>query len=342
VTVKTNNLYEILGVSQTTPEKEIQKAFRKLAKTLHPDVNPAENAQDEFQRIQEAYEILMQSDLRKKYDEQLAKGDSDFFKHDASFDDLMNTFFGSKRQHHAVKNGEHIYLTISVSVEDILRGAHMTARLHKNRTCTSCSGEGRVTSKASCTGCEGRGGRIVTKRTPLGKIETFQNCNLCQGTGKKDTIPCQTCSESGVVIHDEEVQFNLKPQMNFGTMIVLKGKGHAGREGGISGNVNISLKQADHDKAQVDYEIDVTEHKHISLGEVLAEKQYTVIFPDGTTEDIKLVDQLKGNNHVVFPEKGMYDQNGRRGLYNLHFIVDYPDLTKGQRTQILNVLGRES
>lgn len=342
MSTKSKTLYDILGVTQNSTEKELKQAYRKLAKELHPDINKEDDAQEKFHALKEAFEILTNPELKAKYDDQLSKNNPDLFRYDKAFDELLNVFFSNKRSGTIPVDGKDIQVTLELNVENILRQYDGSVRLKKSRNCTKCEGTGTVTSKASCKVCSGIGGKTVETRTPFGKIDTFKRCKQCEGTGKENPIPCQTCTGTGGIAKDEEIVFQLPMNAIFGDVIRIKGKGDEGRNGGRDGDVLITLKQSMYDKLEVDYDVDVTETRHVGLQEILEGQEYALVFPDGTSEKFTLSDKLSGSNQLTFPEKGLFDKSGKRGLYNLKFIVDYPKLNKQQRDKILSVLGRDA
>lgn len=329
-------LYDVLGVDSKSDVEEIKKAFRRLARSLHPDVNKAEDADVKFKEVQDAYDILSDPEVRAEYDNRLAAGNHEF--NELAFKDIFEMFFANKYTPKESINGEHIHVSVSITAEQLLRGAAITTTLSKTRVCTDCTGFGFKHSKDNCAECKGKGGHTINKRTPFGKIETFQKCVVCEGTGKRTSIPCSTCASKGVIPHKEEFEFQLNPMSLFGDTMIFRSKGFAGINGGKAGDLHILIEQSEYDKMEVAYETDLREQKVIPLRDFLEGKEYQIIFPDGTNETIKLNNE---NSSLVFPEKGLFDKRGNRGSYNLNLVVGLPTLTNKQRTTIINALEAE-
>lgn len=339
MSAKNKSLYDILGIDPKADEEEIRKAFRRLARSLHPDINKADDANEKFQEVQEAYEILSDVALREKYDERLSAGDRSFDK--VAVEDVFQMFFGQKWKPQESINGEHIEAILEVTAEQLLRGATMKIQLNKKRTCTDCEGFGNVRSKAVCPECKGEGGHKIEKRTPFGNINTTQKCVVCSGSGRKESVPCMTCASEGVLPHKEEFEFQLDPTALFGDKMSFKYKGHAGYGGGKTGDLCITLEQSPYDKVEVMYETDLREQRVVPLQSFLDESVYKIIFPDGSEDEMQLTIENQGNNHLVFPEKGLFNKNGNRGTYNLNLTVGLPELSKKQRNLILKALEDE-
>lgn len=334
------NLYDVLGVMQEATEKEIQKSFRKLSKSLHPDVNDASDAHEKFQEIKEAYEILSDPDLRVRYDKQLKSGDSESpFKSESSFNDIFSAFFNTKRTNTVPIHGDNIEMTVDVTAEELLRGAPRKLRLKKNKACTDCTGKGIIGEEGPCKVCDGSGSKKKVTRTPFGTIDGVERCTECSGTGKAKHVKCTTCTGKGTIPEYENFEFNLDPTGRFGNTMIFKHMGHSGIDGGETGDLRVLVKQTENDRVRVTFGIDLTEMKRIPLTKVLDGSPYLLVFPDGSTEEIELSEKMNAGNILVFPEKGLMDEKGNRGFYNLEVIVEYPELTRLQRNKILATLG---
>lgn len=334
---KTKSLYDVLGVMPTATKKEIQKSFRQLSKTLHPDVNDATDAPEKFAQIKEAYEILSDDELRKKYDQRLKSGDNT--APDMTFEDIFSAFFNSKGGPNKPIRGSNIEEKMFVTAEEILRAAPKTLNLKRQKMCNDCNGAGKKESKGSCKHCKGEGGHKRQAKTPFGSIAQFETCVHCEGTGKAEYIKCKKCDGKGTIPETELFEFQLNPHMRFGQTMVFKHKGNTGFDGGETGDLRILLQQSEYDKMSVQFDYDLKERKFIPLRTILLGNPYEVVFPDGTTETVKLSEEVNKGNLLVFPEKGFYDDNDNRGFYNLEIIVEFPDLTRLQRNNILNALG---
>lgn len=330
-------LYDILGVQPTASTKEIQKAYRGLSKRLHPDVNDASDAAEQFAELKEAYEVLGSEEWRAKYDEKLKSGEGSL-RDPATFHDAFAAFFGRERGDSRPIRGEDIEMTLEVKAADILRSAVQKVKLTRSVTCETCIGSGRVEQKGKCKTCAGKGGTMIEKRTPFGSLKTRQECPDCNGTGKETSAECPDCSGRGMISKSEPFEFELSPLSRFGKSLVFKHKGQAGIDGGETGDLRILLKQAAFDPLAVKYDVDLHERKRIPLHTVLLGNPYEIRFPDGELTEIELAEQLNNGNTLVFPERGLCDDTGKRGFYNLEVVVDFPELTRFQRNAMLSVL----
>lgn len=335
--MSSKTLYDVLGVMQTANAKEIQKAFRQLSKTVHPDVSDASDAPEKFARIKEAYEILSNEELRKKYDDQLKAGNNSM--PDMTFDDIFAAFFSQKGGPSKPIRGDNIEVKMQVTAEEILRATPKTLNLKRQKTCTDCMGSGRKEAKGSCKHCKGEGGHEKRVPTPFGTLAQFENCVHCNGSGKAEFVTCKKCDGKGTTPETEVFEFQLDPQSRFGQTMVFRHKGNVGFDGGETGDLRVLLQQSEYDRIKVQFDYDLHERKFVPLRTVLLGNPYEVVLPDGTTEMVKLSDEVNKGNTLVFPEKGFYDDNGNRGFYNLEVVVEFPELTRLQRNNILNALG---
>lgn len=335
---RTQSLYDVLGVDEKASDKDIQKAFRRLARSLHPDINKAEDADVKFQEVQEAYEVLSDKAYRSEYDERLKSGNKSFDR--ASFEDVFGMFFGNKRGTNNPIHGKNIFVTVPVTAEEILRGASKMIEIKKDVTCSDCEGVGSKRSREHCNCCDGKGGEDVVTRTPFGKLQTFKKCEECKGTGKRSSIPCDRCSEKGVIYNKKDFAFKIPKTLKFDDEIVFEGEGNSGKDGGRTGNLYIKVEQSSYDKVKVNFFVDLNETKSVPLKTLLSGEKYTVVFPDGTSDEVDISVNANDENamNMSFPDKGLHDENGNRGLYNLRLIIGIPELSLAQKKTILMVL----
>ena len=208
--------YEVLGIAKGASEDEIKRAYRKMARQYHPDVNPGDKtAEEKFKEVNEAYEVLSDSDKRQLYDTYGHAGvDPNFnpggygggFGGFGGFDDLgsiFESFFGgmggSARRNGPMK-GESVHVRATISFEEAAFGCERTIEIGRVENCETCGGSGAApgTHAETCPRCGGSGQVRTTRRTPLGTMTTSEVCPECGGRGKKITSPCTDCGGSGV------------------------------------------------------------------------------------------------------------------------------------------------
>ncbi len=256
--------YSILGVSKTATQNEIKKAYRKLARKYHPDLNPGDKtAEQKFKEIQEAYDILSDPKKRAQYDQFGSVGDfgstgysrantggfegfdfSDFGE--TSFSDIFENIFniGTKRKTSSKAiRGEDIYYNITISFEDSLNGISTEILIQRKKVCTTCNGSGyKSNNKVVCPTCNGSG-KTYTQKFHL-KFSTV--CPTCGGSGYLPGEICNICGGTGRVDGTERIKIKIPKGIKNGTRLRLAGKGNAGIRGGKSGDLFITVNVMEH------------------------------------------------------------------------------------------------
>lgn len=332
----TQTAYGILGVEQSATEKEIQKAFRRLAKSVHPDINKADDAHEKFQDIQEAYDLLSDPESRKRYDEHLKHGDT-------SFDpELYNKMFSAfKHQNAATQrplNGEDIEVTLQVTATQILTSHKAELTLDRHEVCDKCEGGRFQTKTHNCKECNGVGSFPKEMRTPFGKIESSITCKACSGTGKQQAVECDGCHAEGRTKKKVSKEVVIPSKLRFGDIISYLGEGHKGINGGKNGNLKVTLEQSPYDKMSVKYDVDLHERKEVSLVDALSLESYKIQAPDGSELEVNLKSSLSNGVVQSFPEQGFYKNDTNRGTYNVEFVLAMPDIDEIKRKRIVDLL----
>lgn len=243
--------YEILGVSRDASDDEIKKAYRKLARQLHPDRNPGDpEAEERFKEVQGAYDLLSDPEKRKAYDAFGASGPRGFpggtgtgsvrFE-DLDFGGLGDLFgmFGAGRRGAGRQpvRGSDLETHVRVSFEDSLKGAQVRVPVEVETACSTCGGTGAQpgTAPVTCPQCQGRG--VVSEAQGL--FAFSQPCPRCRGNGTIVERPCRTCRGTGRERTTKRYAVAIPPGAKTGTRIRLKGKGEAGRNGGPPGDLYV-------------------------------------------------------------------------------------------------------
>ncbi|MFL6090490.1 MAG: molecular chaperone DnaJ [Aeromicrobium sp.] len=240
--------YELLGVSRTATAEEIKKAYRRLARQLHPDVNDAPDAADRFKEVSTAYEVLADPQKRSVYDRggNPLGGARHGFGQGFSFDDIMDAFFGQaapRGPRPRVQRGQDALLRMSVDLADAAFGTTREIKLDTAVVCTSCDGSGarEGAQPTRCTTCHGHGNVQQVQRSLLGDIRTSRPCPACHGFGSVISDPCIECGGDGRVRARRSLSVTIPAGVDQGTRIQLTGEGEIGPGGGPAGDLYIEI-----------------------------------------------------------------------------------------------------
>jgi len=254
--------YKVLGVPQSASEKEITRAYRKLAKQYHPDANPG--AEDRFKEISAAYDVLGDPARRKEYDDVRRLGPmaapgggagSGGFGGGGSFriDDLgdllggLGGLFNRGRASRPAgpRRGDDLEAQLHLSFQEAVEGVTTTVNVTSDASCATCHGTGAApgTQPVICSGCGGRG--VVDDNQGL--FSFSQPCPVCRGTGMRVETPCPTCHGSGLERRPRQVKVRIPAGVDDGQRIRVKGRGGAGHNGGPAGDLYVVVRVAPHE-----------------------------------------------------------------------------------------------
>ena len=260
--------YEVLGVSRGASEDEIKKAYKKMARKYHPDLNPGDKtAEEKFKEVNEAYEVLSDADKKARYDQYGHAGvDPNFGAggfgggFDGSFDfgdlgDIFGSFFGGgfgggrRTNPNAPQRGESIRMSIAISFEEAAFGCEKAVTVERYETCDTCHGNGCApgTSPEVCPDCHGTGTVQVRRQTPMGVFATSSPCPKCGGKGRIIHPPCKDCRGSGMVRKKKTIQASIPAGIDNGQTISIRGQGNAGKNGGPAGDLLITITVRPHE-----------------------------------------------------------------------------------------------
>ena len=245
--------YEVLGVSKSASKEEIKKAYRKLSKTYHPDINKESDAAEKFKEVKEAYEVLSDDQKRVHYDQfghtdpnqGFGGGGADFGGF-GGFEDIFNTFFGGgggsrRRDPNAPRQGADLQYTMTLTFEEAAFGKETDIEIPREETCQTCNGSGAKpgTTPDTCQHCHGTGQLNVEQSTPFGKIVNRRVCQYCNGTGKEIKHKCSTCGGAGKVKKRRKIHVKIPAGIDDGQQLRMSGQGEAGVNGGPAGDLYI-------------------------------------------------------------------------------------------------------
>jgi molecular chaperone DnaJ len=242
--------YEVLGVSREASEDEIKKAYRRLARELHPDVNPSEEAQERFKSVTHAYEVLSDPDERRKYD----MGGNDPFggMGGFGFGDIFDTFFGggqARGPRSRAERGQDALLRVELTLAEAVFGVQKSIEIDTAVLCDTCHGSCAQagTSPTSCDVCRGTGMVQRQVRSLLGNVVTSQPCNACRGFGQVIKTPCVDCRGQGRVRARRNLELNIPAGVEDGLRLALQGQGEVGFAGGPQGDIYVDITVRAHE-----------------------------------------------------------------------------------------------
>jgi molecular chaperone DnaJ len=257
--------YEVLGVSKGASDDEIKKAYRKEAKKYHPDLHPGDKvAEAKFKEVNEAYEVLSDSDKKARYDQfghagvdpNYNPGGSGFGGGFDGFDvgDIFENIFGGgfgfggRPQKNAPRRGRDVRQTIDITFEEAAFGCKKKINITKMDACTTCGGSGAKsgTSPETCSHCHGTGQVKTQQRTPFGYMTNVTTCPDCRGTGKVIKDPCASCRGTGKVRTNKTLEINVAAGIDDGQTMQISGQGEPGENGGGYGDLLVTVRVKKH------------------------------------------------------------------------------------------------
>ncbi|MCU1689783.1 MAG: chaperone protein DnaJ [Pseudonocardiales bacterium] len=253
--------YGILGVARNATAEEIKRAYRKLARELHPDVNPDPVASDRFKAVTTAYEVLSDPEKRRIVDlggDPLSNGGGGGQSAGGygfgGFEDLLGAFFGggggaSRGPRNRVQQGADALIKLELTLPEAAFGVHRDITVDTAVLCETCDGEGCApgTSPVTCHTCSGRGEIQSVQRTMLGQVMTSRACPACNGTGQLIPTPCPTCGTEGRVRARRAVPVDVPAGIEDGMRIRMSGRGQVGPGGGPPGDLYIEIVEIPHE-----------------------------------------------------------------------------------------------
>ena len=260
--------YEVLGVDKNASEDEIKKAYKKLARKYHPDMNPGDKeAEEKFKEINEANEVLSDPEKKSRYDQfGFAGVDPNYGAgagggaYGGGFDfgdlgDIFGSFFGGgfgggqRRSPNAPQRGESIRASVSIDFTEAAFGCEKEVTLERSEQCATCGGNGCApgTTPEICPDCRGSGTVQTRRQTPMGVFASTSPCRKCGGTGRIIHQPCPDCRGSGAVRKRRTIKISIPAGIDHGQTISLRGQGNAGKNGGPAGDLLITVMVRPHE-----------------------------------------------------------------------------------------------
>ena len=337
--------YEILGLSRGASEQDVKKAFRRLARELHPDVSGLPDAEERFRQVAEAYEVLSNSETRELYDRfghaglrsrGFEPGHFDF----GSLSDIFSAFFGDELFAGAVRQrrarGADAAAEVEVDLVDAARGTSLRVPFEIAVSCSRCGGDGAEpgTEVSVCDLCGGIGHVQQVSRSVFGEFVRSQTCPRCEGAGRIVTNPCKACAGAGRVVEDRALDVDIPPGIHDGQRIRISGEGHAGALGGRAGDFYVRVRVRPDTRFVRDGNdllstVDLT-MTQAALGATLA-----VPTIDGD-EQVEFLPGTQPGKVVVLRGKGMPVLQGRgRGDHRVLVSVLVPEVLDDDQRRLL-------
>lgn len=259
--------YEVLGVSKDSSKDEVKKAYRKLVKKYHPDMNKEDDAEGKFKEVQEAYEVLSDESKKSAYDQyghagtagfEPGSGFNGFSQGGVPFDmgDIFGSFFGGNGGNGfgfdfgggrdtgpRDDRGADIRYRVGLSFMESMKGGDFNIKIKRDVECESCDGTGSETKKTKeCPECKGEGRVRTVRSTILGQMSVVGTCEKCNGTGQIPEEKCKNCGGLGVVSEEENMKVKIPAGAYDGMILRFRAGGNAGRRNGISGDLYIEIE----------------------------------------------------------------------------------------------------
>ena len=347
--------YEVLGVDKTADEKEIKKAYRKLAMKYHPDVSEEEGSEEKFKEISEAYAVLSDDEKRQRYDQFGHAGMEGFtaedFYQNVNFDDIFQGFdignifdlfgFGGgsrSRGRTGPQRGSDIYTDVHITLEEAYNGCEKEIKVTRSELCPTCNG---TKSKPghdpqTCPTCKGAGQIKEVSNTFLGQMVNVRPCRQCGGTGKIITEPCEDCHGKGSVRKTKTIKLEIPEGVDEGNHLRVSGEGNCGESSGLEGDLIVSVhikrnKQFEREGDHLYYEQQIS-FPQAALGDIIS-----IPTIEGKEVEFKITPGTQSGTVFKLKGQGMNSvrHSGRGNLYVTVTVV-VPKKLNSKQKKLLN------
>jgi molecular chaperone DnaJ len=252
--------YEVLGLERGAGQDDVKKAYRKLARQYHPDMNPGDKeSENRFKEVKEAYEVLVDPEKRARYD-QFGHAEQDFggggfgggFQGFGGFEDIFESFFSggnfSRRRSGGPQRGADLRYDLEITLEDAAFGLETKLKVPRTEICSACDGSGAAagTRPETCSTCGGSGQQQVVRNTSFGRFINVQTCENCRGEGKIVREPCRDCGGRGQVHRERQIDVKIPAGVDTGSKLRVPGEGEAGRRNGPAGDLYVVIQVKPH------------------------------------------------------------------------------------------------
>ncbi|MHB8171740.1 MAG: molecular chaperone DnaJ [Thermincolia bacterium] len=341
--------YEVLGVSKDASEQEVKKAYRKLARQYHPDMNPGDNeAETKFKEATEAYDVLMDKEKRANYDRighAATDGQGGFDGADfGGFGDIFDMFFGGGGgRRNGPQKGDDLRYDLQITFEEAAFGKETDLQIPKMEDCDTCGGSGATpgSTPRTCQACNGTGQVQYAQNTPFGRIVQTRACQHCQGNGKIVENPCGTCRGTGKVRKMRTIHVKVPAGVDDGSRIRISGQGEPGQRGGPSGDLYVFIRVKPHEFF-VREGNDIICQMDVAFSQVALGDELEVPTLDGKVM-LKIPAGTQTGTYFRIKGKGIPNLRGYgRGDQHVQVVVKIPKKLTERQKELLREFASES
>lgn len=356
--MKKKNYYDVLGVPKDADQKDIKKAYRKLAMKFHPDKNPSPDGEEKFKKINEANECLSDPVRRRNYDmtgsDEQTMHQNENYQHSSgfgNFNDIFNDVFGgfnpfgssqkTSNNKSAKRKGETQQAKIQISFLDSVLGKEFSEKLTQYITCSFCLGTGANSKDdiKKCGDCNGSGEQSVRMQTPFGQIVQQISCKSCRGEGQKIIKKCSGCSGEGINKTSKLHSIKIPAGINSGQTIIIKGFGGPGKNGGDSGDLILIVDVLRHqfytregNNILIDFPV--------SIISIISEEKIKVPTPYGI-EEIVIKTDVNSGTIINIKKRGIKNvETGFIGDLKLKIKIFVPKIKEKDRIEVAKILNK--
>ena len=348
--------YEILGVSRDANKDELKRAYRRLARQYHPDVNKEAGAEEKFKEINRAYEVLSEPETRTRYDrfgEAGVSGQGSGFDYNdmGGFADIFETIFsgfggmgsqtGTRRRSGPTK-GDDLRLDLKLDFQEAIFGGEKEIRIPHLESCKTCNGTGAKpgTGSKTCSECNGVGKVQRETRTPFGRFAQVSTCPTCNGTGEVIESKCEVCNGAGRKQETKKLKITIPQGVDNGTRLRVSGEGDAGKKGGTSGDLYVYLF-VENDKTFTREGINIRSEITISYLQAILGTRLKVDTVDGE-EELTIPAGLQPNTILKLDNHGVPKLGNpvARGDHLIKVKVNIPTKINGEERKLLEELAK--
>ncbi|KAM3709688.1 hypothetical protein ACJW30_02G192100 [Castanea mollissima] len=341
-----SDFYSLLGVSRNASKSEIKSAYRKLARSYHPDVNKEPGAEQKFKDISNAYEVLSDDEKRSLYDRYGEAG----LKAGPGFNDFSNPFDlfeslfeginqGGRPSRNRAVDGQDEYYNLVLNFKEAVFGVEKEIEISRLESCGTCNGSGAKpgTNPSKCSTCGGQGQVVSSARTPLGVFQQVMTCSSCGGTGEIST-PCNTCSGDGRVRRTKRISLKVPAGVDSGSRLRVRNEGNAGRRGGSPGDLFVIIEVMPDPVLKRD-DTNILYTCKVSYIDAILGTTIKVPTVDGVV-DLKIPAGTQPNTTLVMAKKGvpLLNKSNMRGDQLVRVQVEIPKRLSSDERKLIEEL----